>query len=71
MKIRTDKYEKEVNRMEVKVKINLEEVAPQVTEEVNEIRRLSDELYHVARSLYMKLGYDLEVTAKPLDTEKK
>jgi hypothetical protein len=71
VKIRTDKYEKEVNRMEVKVKINLEEVAPQVTEEVNEIRRLSDELYHVARSLYMKLGYDLEVTAKPLDTEKK
>ena len=71
MKIRTDKYEKEVNRMEVKVKINLEEVAPQVTEEVNEIRRLSDELYHVARSPYMKLGYDLEVTAKPLDTEKK
>lgn len=57
--------------MEVKVKINLEEVAPQVTEEVNEIRRLSDELYHVARSPYMKLGYDLEVTAKPLDTEKK
>lgn len=57
--------------MEVKVKINLEEVAPQVTEEVNEIRRLSDELYHVAISLYMKLGYDLEVTAKPLDTEKK
>ena len=57
--------------MEVKVKINLEEVAPQVTEKVNEIRRLSDELYHVARSLYMKLGYDLEVTAKPLDTEKK
>lgn len=28
--------------MEVKVKINLEEVAPQVTEEVNEIRRLAD-----------------------------
>ena len=57
--------------MKVKVKINLEEVAPQISDEICEIRRLSDELYHVARSLYMKLGYDLEVTAKPLDTEKK
>lgn len=57
--------------MEVKVKINLEEVAPQISDEICEIRRLSDELYHVARSLYMKLGYDLEVIAKPLDTEKK
>lgn len=57
--------------MEVKVKINLEEVAPQISDEICEIRRLSDELYHVARELYMKLGYDLEVTAKPLDTEKK
>nr|DAP35297.1 MAG TPA: hypothetical protein [Caudoviricetes sp.] len=56
---------------EVKVKINLEEVAPQISDEICEIRRLSDELYHVARSLYMKLGYDLEVIAKPLDTEKK
>ncbi len=57
--------------MEVKVKINLEEVAPQISDEICEIRRLSDELYHVARSLYMKLGYDLEAIAKPLDTEKK
>lgn len=57
--------------MEVKVKINLEEVAPQVTEEVNEIRRLSDELYHVARELYMKLGYELEVKAKHIDADKK
>lgn len=57
--------------MEVKVKINLEGVAPQISDEICEIHRLSDELYHVARSLYMKLGYDLEVIAKPLDTEKK
>lgn len=57
--------------MEVKVKINLEEVAPQISDEICKIRRLSDELYHVARSLYMKLGYDLEAIAKPLDTEKK
>lgn len=55
----------------VKVKINLEEVAPQISDEICEIRRLSDELYHVARELYMKLGYELEVRAKRIDADKK
>lgn len=56
--------------METRIKIDLGEIAPQISEELERIRKSAGELYHAAHELYMKLGYDIELGAKPDAGEK-
>ena len=55
---------------EARIRIDLSKIAPDIAEELNEIRRLSDQMHNVSRKLYQKLGFDLMPDMDVIEEEK-